>query len=113
MLKNEKAFKCANCGRITYPQRVRCLGCRGTEFEEIHFTPEGEVIAFTQLFQPPWGVDERFLNLGIVKFDNDIKAMGRFTTPDIKIGDRVKCRFEIFRVIAGENIHGWIFSPTL
>jgi len=111
-MRNKKAFKCNKCGRVTYPARARCLGCKSTEFVEIPFPEGGEVIAFSQLFQPPWGVDDRFLSLGIVKFDNGIKAMGRFTSPDINIGDRVKAAWEKFRVIAGEDIYGWIFSPA-
>jgi len=110
-IKNKKAYKCINCGRVTYPKRVACLGCRGREFEEVQFTPECTLLTFSQIFQLPWGVNERFLTIGICQFDNGIKAMGRITTPDVKKGMRMKVHWQIFREMAGEDVWGWVFEP--
>jgi uncharacterized OB-fold protein len=111
-LKNDKAFKCKKCGRVTYPQRAVCLKCGSRNFDEIHFTEECDLLTFSQIYQLPWGINERFLTIGICKFDNGVKAMGRITTPDVKIGMRMKAYWQLFRQIEGEDVWGWIFEPV-
>ncbi len=71
------AFKCRKCGRVHYPYHDRCLECRGREFEKIK--PEGEVklLAYTAIYNLPWGFDQRFLVVGIAEFANKVKAMGQ------------------------------------
>ena len=108
----EVAYKCKNCGRLTYPKRVRCLNCKSQNFEKVPFPEYGEVLTFTQVFQLPWGVDDRFLTLGIIKFDNGVKTMGRITSPDIKTGTKVKGSWEKIRVMNGEDVYGWSFTPV-
>jgi len=110
-IKNEKAFKCKKCGKITYPERIVCLSCGFREFEEISFTDECMLLTFSQIFQLPWGIDDRYLTIGICKFDNGIKAMGRITTPEVKNGMRMRAHWKLIRQIAGEDIWGWVFEP--
>lgn len=106
------AYKCKKCRRITCPKRVRCLKCKSAEFEEIPFSEYGQVLTFTQAYQLPWGIDEPYLMLGVVKFDNGIKTMGRISSPDISTGAKVKASWEKIRVIDGEDIYGWCFTPV-
>jgi uncharacterized protein len=110
--RNQKAYKCKKCGRVTYPGRAACLACKHREFEEIPFGDQCTLVTFSQIFQLPWGINDRFLTIGICKFDNGVKAMGRITTPDVKMGMRMKARWELFRQIAGEDVWGWIFEPA-
>lgn len=110
-IKNAKAYKCTHCGRVTYPQRVCCLGCGSRDFQELPWTEECTLITFTQIYQLPWGINDRFLTIGICQFDNGVKAMGRITTPEVKNGMRMKAQYEVFRQIAGEDIPGWLFTP--
>lgn len=112
MTNKPNAYKCKKCGRITYPKRVRCLKCKSMDFEEIAFPEKGEVLTFTQAYQLPWGIDELYLTLGIVKFENGIKTMGQFTTPEVNIGDKVKASWEKIRVLEGEDTYGWRFTPV-
>jgi len=109
--KNDKAYKCKKCGRITYPERVVCLNCGNREFEIIPFTDECTLITYSQIFQLPWGINDRYLTIGVCKFDNGIKAMGRITTPEVKNGMRMKANWTLFREIAGEDVWGWVFEP--
>ena len=71
------AFKCKKCGKIHYPFHDRCLACKGRVFEEIK--PEGDVklLAYTAIYNLPWGFDQRFLLIGIAEFANKVKAMGQ------------------------------------
>lgn len=112
-MSNITGYKCKKCGRLTYPQRIRCLKCKSTEFEEIPFPENGEIVTFTELSQLPWGIDDPYLVFGIVKFENGIKALGLITATDVSIGDKVKASWEKIRIKNGEPIYGWRFTPTL
>lgn len=106
------AYKCKQCGRVTYPKRVCCLKCKSQEFDEISFSEYGHIITFTQTYQLPWGIDEPYLTLGVIKFDNGIKSMGRISQPEVSTGAKVKASWEKIRVIDGEDVYGWMFTPA-
>jgi uncharacterized OB-fold protein len=110
--ENKTAYKCTKCGRLTYPKRSVCLKCSARTFEEVPPASEGNIVTFSQIFQLPWGINDRFLTIGICQFDNGVKAMGRITTPDVKKGTRVKAEWKIFREIQGEDAWGWVFTPV-
>lgn len=110
--KMPDAYKCKKCGRVTYPKRVRCLNCKSTEFDTLAFSEYGNVVTFTQSYQLPWGIDEPYLTLGVIKFDNGVKTLGRISSPEISTGGRVKASWEKIRVIDGEDVYGWMFTPA-
>ncbi len=108
------AYKCKKCGKIHYPYHDRCLGCKGREFEQIK--PEGNatLLAYTAIFNLPWGFDQRFLILGVAEFENHIKAMGQIkvdTVDRLKSGMTLKPAWEPVRVVAGENVYGLTLEP--
>ncbi len=108
------AYKCRKCGRIHYPFHDRCLACRSRDFEEIK--PEGDVrlLAYTAIFNLPWGFDQRFLIIGVGEFDNHVKAMGQIAADSIdclKAGMRMKARWEPVRQQYGEHVYGLMFEP--
>ena len=109
--KNDKAYKCAKCGRITYPKRAVCLKCGHREFKEIGFTEHAKVLTYTNIYALPWGIEGRFITIGVCQFENGVKAMGRLTSPDIKMGQKVKATWKKFREVEGEPVWGWIFEP--
>ncbi len=106
------AYRCTNCGRMTYPKRVACLGCRGRTFEEVPFGQKCTLATFSVISQLPWGINDRFLTIGVCQFENGAKAMGRITSPDVKTGQPMKARWEKFREMAGEPVWGWVFDPA-
>ncbi len=108
------AYKCKKCGRVHYPFHDRCLDCRGREFEAIR--PQGEVrlLAYTAIFNLPWGFDQRFLIIGIAEFENKVRAMGQIRTESIdllKEGMRLKAGWEPVRVQYGEPVYGLVYEP--
>lgn len=108
------AYKCRKCGKIHYPFHDRCLACKGREFEKIK--PEGDVrlLAYTAIFNLPWGFDQRFLIIGIAEFENKIKAMGQIKVDSIdqlKAGMKMKAAWEPVRQQYGENVYGLRFEP--
>ena len=108
------AYQCKKCARIHYPFHDRCLTCRGREFEIIHPEGNAKLLAFTQIFNLPWGFDERFLIIGVAQFENGVKVMGQIKAQSlegIKTGMKVKASWETVRKVVGENVLGVKFDP--
>ncbi len=108
------AYKCKKCGRVHYPKHERCLSCKHREFEEIK--PEGKatLLTFTQIFNLPWGFDERFLIIGIAQFENGVKAMGQIKAEDaadLQVGMTVQAGWEPVRYVYDEPVYGLKFAP--
>jgi len=109
------AFKCKKCSRVHYPFHDRCLKCKGREFESIHPAGKAKLVTFTQIFNLPWGFDERFLIIGIGEFENGIKAMGQIHADDIaglKLGMKMAPTWAPIRKVHGEDVYGLKFEPA-
>jgi uncharacterized OB-fold protein len=109
------AFKCKKCGKIHYPFHDRCLNCKGREFEDVKPKGDAKLLTFTQIFNLPWGFDERFLIIGVGEFENGIKAMGQIKSDSIEnleLGMKMKPSWEPVRVLYGEEVHGLKFEPN-
>lgn len=108
------AYQCKQCGRVHYPFHDRCLDCKGRDFEQILVKGDAKLLAYTQIFNLPWGFDVRFLIIGVVEFENKVKAMGQIhadSLDDIKTGMRLKPAWEPIRQVAGEDIYGLVLHP--
>jgi uncharacterized OB-fold protein len=108
-------YRCKQCGRVHFPKHERCLDCRGRDFEAI--APEGDatLLAYTQIFNLPWGFDERFLIIGVAQFENGIKAMGQIKAEDldsIATGMVLRPSWEPVRHRYGEPVFGLKFEPV-
>lgn len=108
-------YKCKNCGRVHYPFHDRCLACKGREFEEIE--PEGNprLLTYTQIFNLPWGFDQRFLIIGVGEFENGIRAMGQIQADSIdglQLNMPMKTKWAPVRIQHGENVYGLMFEPV-
>jgi len=109
-----KAFKCKKCARVHYPFHDRCLECHGRDFLEIQPEGNAKLLAYTQIFNLPWGFDERFLIIGIAQFENGVKAMGQVKAESLegfKSGMKVKASWEPVRKVMGEEVFGLKFEP--
>lgn len=95
-----------------YPHHMRCLNCNERDFEEI--TPEGKakLVTYTIVNELPWGIDERGRVLGVVEFDNGIKALGLINVEGPKIGMKLDVGWQPVRVIAGQKTYGLSFSKA-
>ena len=108
------AFKCKKCGRVHYPFHDRCLTCRGREFAEIKPEGEARLLAYTAVFNLPWGFDQRFLIIGIAEFANQVKAMGQIraeSVDQLKRGMKMKAGWEPVRLQHGEAVYGLMYEP--
>ena len=108
------AYKCKKCGRIHYPKHERCLSCKHREFEEIKPEGNAKLLTFTQIFNLPWGFDERFLIIGVGQFENGVKAMGQIKAEDaadLQTGMMMQASWEPVRYVYGEPVYGLKFAP--
>ncbi len=109
------AFKCKACGKVHFPYHDRCLCCRGREFEKVEPKGNARLVTFSQIFNLPWGFDNRFIFVGVAEFENGIKAMGQIqaNAPDeLELGMTLVPTWEIVRVISGEGVYGLKFVPA-
>ncbi|MGD8997799.1 MAG: OB-fold domain-containing protein [Anaerolineae bacterium] len=104
--------KCTSCGYVMNPSHFRCLHCGGREFEEIEPGQTGKLVTYTEIFNLPWGIDERSRTIGIVEFEDGVKAMGQIKAEKPKIGMKLKADWELVRVIRGEEVYGITFYAT-
>ena len=111
-MSNITAYKCKSCGLVMYPHHFRCLQCHKREFEEITPSEKGKLLTFTIVEQLPWGFDERGRVLGVVEFDNGVKALGVVLAESPKIGMKLKAGWDSVRMIGDQKVYGLTFEPA-
>ncbi len=110
-----QAYKCKNCGKVHFPYHDRCLNCKGREFEIIHPAGKARLLTYTQIFNLPWGFDQRYLVIGVAEFENGVKAMGQVDVDSLEglyPGMFVSTSWKPVRVQYGENVFGLMFEPA-
>lgn len=111
-MKTITAYKCKGCGHVMYPFHNRCLNCNGREFEKIKPSAQGKLLTYTVVDQLPWGMDERGRVLGVVEFDNKVKALGVIKADKPKIGMKLKAGWDVVRVVGGVKVYGLTFETA-
>jgi len=113
-----EAAKCTKCGKIFFPPRQVCNGCRGREFKDVTLSPKGTIETFTVIRVAPSGFeDEAPYAVGIVKLDDGVKITAQIADckPDeIKIGDKVRIEFRRVQQDGESGIicYGYKFVPV-
>lgn len=105
------AYKCINCGYVMNPFHLRCLNCKGREFEQIEPQGKGKLLTYTIVNELPWGIDERGRVLGVVEFENGVRALGLIESEDAKIGMKLEPGWGPVRVIGGTKVYGLVMHP--
>jgi hypothetical protein len=109
---NTSAYKCKGCGTVMFPRHDRCLSCKGREFEKIEPEGKAKLLTFTILNELPWGIDERGRVIGIVEFENGVRATGLILAENPKLGMKLLPTMQPVRVISGVKTYGLAFEPT-
>jgi uncharacterized OB-fold protein len=71
-------------------------------------------MTYTQIFNLPWGFDERFLIIGVAQFENGIRSMGQIkanSLDEIHNGMLLKPSWEPVRYVYGEPVFGLKLEP--
>jgi scaffold protein (connect acetoacetyl-CoA thiolase and HMG-CoA synthase) len=110
-----QAYRCKKCGKVHYPFHDRCMACKGRDFEIIKPQGMAKLLTYTQIFNLPWGFDQRFLIIGVAEFEDGVKAMGQVnasSVDELKIGMAVEASWEPIRMQYGENVYGIKYTPV-
>lgn len=109
------AYRCKKCGKVHYPYHDRCLCCRGRDFETLKPEGKAKLLTFTRIYNLPWGIEGRYRILGIVEFENGVRAMGQILADendDLHTGQVLEPGWEPVRVQYEENVYGLVLKLT-
>lgn len=106
--------KCKKCGFLQHSSHLRCLKCKNDTFEKIYPSGVAKLLSYTILMAPPMEFrDKEHYAIGIVEFNNGIRAMGQIKrSKDLKIGMKLKPVYkEICDNLDGKPVETYIFKP--
>jgi uncharacterized OB-fold protein len=86
------------------------LNCNEREFKKIEPTKRGKLLTYTIVNELPWGIDERGRVIGVVEFDNGLRAMGLIRADKVKLGMKLTTGWDEVRYQDGETLYGLIFE---
>jgi len=104
-----EAGKCKKCGKLHFPPRIICNGCRSKEFETIKLSREGKLITYTIIHVgPSQFVAQVPYAIGVVELKEGVKILSQITDCDLtKLSTGMKLKIE-FRKIQQEGEAGII-----
>lgn len=107
-------YKCKKCGKLHFPFHDRCLSCKGREFDEVKPQGNAKLLTFTRIYNLPWGFDQRYLTIGVVEFENGLRAMGQVDVDesyDLKLGATLLPTWAPVRQEYDEDVYGLVLEP--
>ena len=97
---NEVA-RCKGCGKLHYPPRLVCDGCRGRDFETRRMCETGQVLTWSVIrVAPPAFAQEVPYVVAVLEMDDGVRIMAQVAdvaTEEMKIGMRVRLEFRKIR----------------
>lgn len=114
-----EAAKCTKCGKVSFPPRLVCSGCRGQEFTKVTLSQTGTVETFTVIRIAPSGFgDQTPYAVGIIKLDDGVKVTAQIVDADLAklaIGDKVRLEFRKVQQDGESGIlcYGYKFVPVI
>ncbi|MEJ2249288.1 MAG: OB-fold domain-containing protein [Candidatus Lokiarchaeota archaeon] len=108
--------KCKKCGFLQHESHIRCLKCKNKTFKEIRPSGLGRLLTYTILNVPPMEFkDKKSYALGVVEFENGIRALGQLTVKEnLKVGIKLKPIFaKICDNLDGKEVKTYIFEPVV
>ena len=113
-----EAARCERCGKVFFPPRNICSGCRCRRFEKTTLPQEGTLETFTIIRVAPSGfADEVPYAVGIVKLTGDVKVTAQIVDCEVDalaIGDPVRLEFRRLQQDGASGIlcYGYKFVPV-
>jgi len=97
---NEVA-RCKGCGKMHYPPRLVCDGCRGRDFEIRRMSETGKVLTWSVIrVAPPAFAQEVPYVVAVLEMDDGTRIMAQVadvTADEVKTGMRVRLEFRRIR----------------
>jgi uncharacterized protein len=109
------AYECRKCGRLHYPFRMVCKGCRENDFFGFDLVPlprKGRLLTHTRVYNLPAEYEVATLGLGIVELENGIRITGQLDIDQPRIGMEVTGEVEVVRRSAYDDYYGMVFTAA-
>lgn len=106
------AYRCRDCGLLTYPRPCLCRGCGGRDFEQV--SPEGpcRLITWTRLSALPCGYDGTSRSFGIAEFGSGLRVTGVLDCDAPAVGMELTAASGVVRTHPdGPPETGFVFRP--
>ena len=111
------AYQCEGCGSIYYPAPMICAKC-GVRRDPVTgkgwstFDLEGPctLLTWTRVWNLPEGYTRKFLQFGIVQFENGLKASGRVEVEAPKTGMKLTASVEESDERPGKPVKVFVFK---
>jgi len=104
-----EASKCKKCGKVFFPPRLICSGCKTREFEKVNLSDQGKIVTFTTIRVAPEQFNEQVpYSVAIVELNEGVRITTQVVDckpEDVAIGKPVKI---VFRKIQEEGKTGII-----
>ena len=102
--------QCAACGAGQWPPRLRCLRCRGDEFQAAVLPDRGVVHTFTVCYRAfdPWFAARTPYAIAVVEISAGIRLTGNYLGADpseLACGLPVRAQYE---AVDGHALLGWV-----
>ena len=108
-----QGFVCRACGTRIYPRHARCPSCGAREFDSVPIMGKGKLLTFTRVHMLSLAFTDRFITLGIVEYDDGLRALGRIAVDEPQIGMDLEAEIGTVRMQDGEEIKGLCFREAL
>ena len=106
--------KCSACGLIQHVSHIRCLRCKNDTFSRVIASDTSTLLSFTLLKAPPMEFrDKKSYTLGIVEYENGMRALGQIhTRDDLEIGMVLKATYKkICNNLDDNEVYAHVFEP--
>ncbi|MDF1569942.1 MAG: DNA-binding protein [Spirochaetaceae bacterium] len=112
-----EAWKCESCGEIFYPAPMICSKC-GVRRDPVTnkgwstFEMEGPctLLTWTRVWNLPEGYNKKFLQFGIVEFENGLRASGRVEVEKPETGMKLTTTVEESDERPGDPVNVFVFK---
>ena len=92
-----EAGKCTECGKVFFPPRLVCSGCKARTFEPVRLAGSGKVLTYTVIHVPATQFsDEAPFAIGVVEMDEGVRLTSQIVDCDfdsLEIGMPVQVEF--------------------
>jgi len=102
-----EAAKCKSCGKVCFPPRLVCQGCKGRTFETVRLGDEGKLLTYTVIrVASDKFAKETPYAVGIVEMNDGVRLTAQLTDIDgLEIGQNVKLVFRKIQDDGNAGIH--------
>jgi uncharacterized OB-fold protein len=113
--------KCSECGTIHYPAPMICGNCSNrrdpsgvqhSAWEKVPMGGKCKLLTWTRVFALPEGFNDRCLLFGIAEFENGLRASGRLSVEEPKIGMDLIAEIGLVREKIGKDVYGFLFKKA-